>query len=64
MKTAAEVSARPDDVPSAFAGRTSREFAVRGDPALQLAESAILGSLRDAPRWKAPKPPRLWLFFL
>lgn len=39
-------------------------FAVAGDEALQLAESAILDSLHSAPRWKAPRPPRLWLFFL
>lgn len=39
-------------------------FAVRGDTALQLAESGILDSLHSAPRWKPPRPPRLWLFFL
>jgi hypothetical protein len=39
-------------------------FSVEGDEALQLAESAVLEALGSAPRWKAPRPPRLWLFFL
>ncbi len=39
-------------------------FAVVGDEALQLAESAILDKLHLAPRWKRRLPPRLWLFFL
>lgn len=39
-------------------------FAVEGDEALQLAESAILDHLHSAPRWKIPRPPRLWLYFL
>ncbi|MFP3915741.1 MAG: sulfotransferase, partial [Actinomycetota bacterium] len=39
-------------------------FAVEGDEALQLAESAVLDSMHTAPRWKPPRPPRLWLFFL
>lgn len=39
-------------------------FRVRGDEALQLAESALLEALPAAPRWKIPRPPRLWLFFL
>lgn len=40
------------------------DFAVEGDEALQLAESAVLHGLPSAPRWRAPRPPRLWLFFL
>ncbi|CAN5822933.1 hypothetical protein BH23ACT5_BH23ACT5_00930 [soil metagenome] len=39
-------------------------FAVAGDEALQLAESGLLDQLHSAPRWKAPRPPRLWLYFL
>lgn len=39
-------------------------FAVVGDEALQLAESGLLDSLHAAPRWKTPRPPRLFLFFL
>jgi hypothetical protein len=41
-----------------------QSFAVDGEEALQLAESAILDSLPSAPRWKIPRPPRLWLYFL
>lgn len=39
-------------------------FRVEGDVALQLAESAILETLPNAPRWRIPRPPRLWRFFL
>lgn len=40
------------------------DFEVRGDQALALAESAILEHLPSAPRWRPPRPPRLWHFFL
>jgi hypothetical protein len=39
-------------------------FSVVADEALALAESGILDSIHSAPRWKPPRPPRLWLFFL
>lgn len=39
-------------------------FAVVGDEALQLAESGLLASLHNAPRWQPGRPPRLWLYFL
>ncbi len=39
-------------------------FAVDGDEVLQLAESGLLDQLHSAPRWKAPRPPRLWAYFL
>jgi hypothetical protein len=39
-------------------------FAVTGDEALQLAESGLLDQLHSAARWKAPRPRRLWQYFL
>lgn len=39
-------------------------FRIVGDEALALAESGLLDALPAAPRWKAPRPPRMWLYFL
>jgi len=39
-------------------------FLVEGPEELALAESGVLDSLDSAPRWRPPRPRRLWLFFL